>query len=106
MVIAVIPFAGEIAGLGTASCWATCALAFAVASRQIGATAVNQLRMPVAVVLLVVAHLIVFGEWWPSAVTSTQVFWLAVSGVIGIAVGDLFLLPAMLHLRAKLRRSR
>lgn len=92
MVIAVIPFAGEIAGLGTASCWATCALAFAVASKQIGATAVNLLRMPVAVLLIGAAHLIVFGELWPSAATSAQVFWLALSGLIGIAVGDLFLL--------------
>ncbi len=92
MLIAVIPFAGEIAGLGTASCWATGALAFAVASKRIGATAVNQLRMAVAIVLLGVTHLIVFGELWPSVVTSTQVFWLTLSGVIGIAVGDLFLL--------------
>lgn len=92
MVVAVIPFVGEIAGLGTACCWATGALAFAAASRQIGAIAVNQLRMPVAIVLLGGAHVIVFGELWPSAVTSTQVFWLALSGVIGIALGDLFLL--------------
>jgi len=47
--------------------------------------------MPVAIVLLGAVHLIVFGELWPSTVTSTHVFWLVLSGVIGIALGDLFL---------------
>ena len=91
MVFAAIPFAGEIAGLGAATCWATCALAFAVASRQIGASAVNLLRMPPAIALLGAIHLFAFGELWPSAVTASQVIWLAVSGFIGIALADLFL---------------
>jgi drug/metabolite transporter (DMT)-like permease len=102
MVIAVIPFAGEIAGLGTASCWATCALAFAAASKRIGATAVNQLRMPVAIVVLGAAHLIVFGELWPSAATSGQVFWLTVSGLVGIALGDLFLFHSLVLIGPRL----
>lgn len=93
--LAVIPFAGEIAALGTATCWATCALAFAAASRRIGATAVNQLRMPVAIVFLGAAHLALFGELWPSNVTSGQLLWLALSGLIGIALGDLFLFHSL-----------
>jgi drug/metabolite transporter (DMT)-like permease len=95
MVIAVIPFAGELAGLATASCWASCALAFAVAGRRIGAEAVNQLRMPVIIILLGTTHFIVFGGLWPHTVTPTQVFWLALSGFIGIAVGDLCILHCL-----------
>lgn len=95
MVLAVIPFAGEIAGLATASCWATCSLAFAVAGRRIGAEAVNQLRMPVIIILLGATHYIVFGGLWPHTVTPTQVFWLALSGFIGIAVGDLCILHCL-----------
>jgi drug/metabolite transporter (DMT)-like permease len=87
--LAAIPFAGELAGLATASCWATCSLAFAVAGRRIGAAAVNQLRMPIVVVLLGAAHLIAFGGLWPDGITPVQVFWLALSGFIGIALGDL-----------------
>lgn len=95
MVLAVIPLAGELAGLATASCWASCALAFAVASRRIGAEAVNQLRMPVIVILLGATHFIVFGGLWPHTVTPIQVFWLALSGFIGITLGDLCLLHCL-----------
>jgi len=92
MLIAVMPFAGEVAGLATAVCWSLCSLAFAFAAKRIGALAVNQLRLPMAVALLAAVHLILFGEVWPAAATGRQVLWLTVSGLIGLSLGDLFLL--------------
>ncbi|UCG32706.1 MAG: DMT family transporter [Phycisphaerales bacterium] len=87
-----IPFVGEIAGLSTAVCWSFCSIAFAFAGRRIGAMAVNQLRLPMAVALLSVSHVLLFGELWPQAATGRQVFWLTLSGVVGLSLGDLFLL--------------
>ena len=43
-----IPFAGEMAALGTAACWVGTALTFEAAGHRIGSLRVNLLRMPVA----------------------------------------------------------
>jgi drug/metabolite transporter (DMT)-like permease len=91
MALGDIPFVGETAALGTAVCWSFCSLAFAFAGRRIGAMAVNQLRLPMAVILLSATHILLFGHLWPHAATGRQTFWLVLSGVVGLSVGDLFL---------------
>lgn len=97
-----IPFVGEIAGLSTAVCWSFCSIAFAFAGRRIGAMAVNQLRLPMAVALLGMSHVLLFGEFWPQAATGRQVFWLTLSGVVGLSVGDLFLFHCFVLLGPRL----
>jgi drug/metabolite transporter (DMT)-like permease len=91
MSLADIPFVGEAAGLGTAVCWSLCSLAFAFAGKRVGVFAVNQLRLPIAVLLLGTSHLIMLGELWPGDATPRQVFWLALSGLLGLSLGDLCL---------------
>ena len=84
-------YVGELAGLGTAACWSLCSLAFTSAGKRIGAMAVNQLRIPLAIVLLSVMHRILFGSFWPTGVATQQIAMLVFSGFVGLTLGDLFL---------------
>ena len=92
--------AGELAALGTATCWSFTGLFFAEAARRVGALRVNLLRLPVALVLLSIALLATGGSL--AALDGRRVAWLTASGVVGLVVGDLALFEAMRRLGARL----
>jgi drug/metabolite transporter (DMT)-like permease len=81
-------FAGELAALGTAFCWAAGANLFAAAADRLGPTALNRLRLAFAFVFLTFALLVVRGSPWPTWATPDQVAVLAASGLIGFVFGD------------------
>ncbi|MHC4924789.1 MAG: DMT family transporter [Planctomycetota bacterium] len=76
---------GELAALATAMCWAGSALIFGAAARRRGAALLNFLRLALACVFLLVTVLAT-GQSWD--VSSAQLGFLLVSGVIGLALGD------------------
>jgi drug/metabolite transporter (DMT)-like permease len=78
---------GESAAVATAVLWATCSILFAAAGRRIGALSVNAYRIIMAVMFLAVTHLIVFRTLLPDA-SSPQWFYMGLSGVFGLALGD------------------
>lgn len=81
-------FWGELAALGTASCWAMASMVFALAGRRIGAFNLNKLRIPLAVILLG-GMLLITGQivsWRELSVPGYA--WLALSGIIGLVLGD------------------
>ena len=78
---------GESAALMTAILWTTCSILFASAARRIGALSLNAWRILMAVCLLGTAHILLFGTIVPAA-NQEQYGWLALSGVIGLAIGD------------------
>jgi drug/metabolite transporter (DMT)-like permease len=78
---------GETAAVATAVLWTGCAILFASAGRRIGALSVNAYRIVMAVVLLGLAHAVAFGSVVPHA-TGGQWFYMGLSGIIGLALGD------------------
>jgi drug/metabolite transporter (DMT)-like permease len=78
---------GETAAVTTAVLWTACAILFASAGRRIGALSVNAYRIVMAVVFLSLAHLVRFGTVVPAA-NHGQWFYMGLSGVIGLALGD------------------
>lgn len=88
---------GETAAVCTAALWTTCSILFAAAGRRIGALSVNAYRIAMAVVLLGAAHVILHGSVVPSA-NSTQWFYLGLSGVAGLALGDFGYFGALVFL--------
>lgn len=92
---------GEVAALGTATCWVFSSVVFAGASRRIGPTAVNVTRMFIALAIVLAIHRIVFKTWFPS-VDSTGLAYLAVSGLIGFAIGDQFFFGALIDIGPRL----
>jgi len=78
---------GETAAVATAVLWATCSVLFAAAGRRIGALSVNAYRIIMAVALLGLTHFVVFHTLVPDA-SGAQWFYLGLSGVCGLALGD------------------
>ena len=88
---------GELAAIGTAWCWVFTSLTFAAAGRRMGATAVNLLRLFLAVGLLGLIHLVLHGTVLPD-VDQTGLIYLLISGVIGLAIGDQLLFTALVDI--------
>ena len=79
---------GEAAALGTALCWSFATLLFTRAARRIGAFTLNLTRITLALVILSLLVLVTRGlEWAPEAETRHIVL-LAVSGIVGLTLGD------------------
>ncbi len=84
-------YVGEIAAIGTAMAFALCSVAFASAGRRVGALAVNQTRIYVAVIVMGGFAVAKTGVIWPVPLFSDQSIYLLLSGFIGFALGDLAL---------------
>jgi drug/metabolite transporter (DMT)-like permease len=93
-------YAGEIAALATATCWALTYVFFTFAVRGIGAKALNRLRLVIALFFLLIAHLVIDGTALPLHAERFRWGWLSLSGVIGFAVADAMLFRALFHLGA------
>ena len=95
-------FLGEFAAMGTALCWSFGSILFTISSRRLGHNTVNRLRLVVALLLLMTAHFITFGRFFPIAASQQQWFWFGLSGIIGFALGDMLLFRAFVLLGARI----
>jgi len=83
-----MPYAGELAALATAVCWSFTAIFFSESGRRIGSFRVNAIRLLFAVTLYAIILLVSNGRILPEHVNQKQVFYLALSGLIGLVIGD------------------
>jgi len=81
---------GEFAGLATSALWVVSSLAFAAAGRSMGATRLNLLRSLLAAALLLGLQAFLKGNPWPT-IGADRTWYLAISGLLGLAIGDQFL---------------
>ena len=93
---------GEIAALITAICFSASSIFFTIAGKKFGPLVTNRLRLVVAILLLVFTHWIVLGTPIPLNAGPERWFWLGSSGIIGLAIGDLFLFRAYVILGPRL----
>jgi drug/metabolite transporter (DMT)-like permease len=83
---------GEFAALAVAIFWTITALAFESASRKIGSLSVNILRLVLALIFISIFTLFTRGHLLPADATRHNWIWLALSGLVGLVLGDYFLL--------------
>jgi drug/metabolite transporter (DMT)-like permease len=88
---------GETAAVVTAALWTSCSILFASAGKRIGALSVNAYRIVMATALLGLTHLVLFRTIAPPADRS-QWFFLGLSGVAGLALGDFGYFGALVFL--------
>lgn len=88
---------GAIAGLGASALWVVSSLSFTAAGARLGATAVNALRLGLALTVLFGVNWVWSGSAMPTA-SERQLWSLAISGVIGLAICDQALFIAFMDL--------
>jgi drug/metabolite transporter (DMT)-like permease len=93
---------GELAALATACFWTVTALSFEFASKRVGSLAVNMIRLTLAFVILGVFTLITRGMFLPLDATPFNWFWLALSGLVGLVLGDYFLFKSYTVLSSRI----
>ncbi|MGA2309652.1 MAG: DMT family transporter [Candidatus Bathyarchaeia archaeon] len=84
---------GESAAILTSCLWTVSSLFFTSAGRRFGSFGVNAYRTIMAIGLLVCAHVVLLGTLLPLA-SSGQWFWVGLSGVVGLGIGDFGLFAA------------
>ncbi|MDD3876331.1 MAG: DMT family transporter [Bacteroidales bacterium] len=82
---------GEFAALFTAFCWTISALVFESASKKIGSIAVNFIRLFLALIIISIYTYFSRGLLLPTDASFQAWFWLILSGLIGLVLGDYFL---------------
>jgi drug/metabolite transporter (DMT)-like permease len=93
---------GEFAGLMAAFCWTATAIAFESAGKKVGSLSVNLIRLFMAIFLLGIFTWITRGMFFPLDATFHQWKWLIISGLVGFALGDLFLFEAYVVIGARI----
>ncbi len=93
---------GELAALGTAVCWSFTSAFFTLAGRQVGSAVVNRTRLIVAIGLLMFTHWLILGVPLPVGADPQRWFWLGVSAILGLVLGDAFLFQAFVLIGPRL----
>src|SRR5512141_1374917 len=97
-----MPYIGETAGLLTSVFFAVNAVVITRAAEQLGSAVANRTRVLFALVYLLLLNLILFREPMPFEAASGRWGWLALSGIIGLAIGDAFLFQAYISVGPRL----
>lgn len=84
-------YAGELAALAAATLWTFSSLFFTIGGRRVGAFNVNRMRLVFAVLLVGTAHWLIYGQPFPVQAEGWRVFWLGMSAIVGLVIGDTFL---------------
>ncbi len=86
---------GELFALATAGCWVVTVLSFEAAGKRVGSLAVNLIRLYIGFACLLAFCWIMRGLPLPLDAPRHQWLWLSLSGIVGLALGDLFLFRAL-----------
>jgi len=88
---------GESAAVATSLFWTLSSIYFTAASKRIGWLGVNAYRTLIAIVFIALTHLVILGTLIPSA-NGSQWFWMGLSGIVGLGIGDSGLFAAYVTL--------
>ncbi len=91
-------FGGELIAILTVFCWTISVQFFEAASRRVGSTPVNLIRLVAAFVYFAILLLLRDGTIVPADFDTRAWFLLSLSGVAGFFVGDIFLFKALVEI--------
>ncbi len=92
-------YLGELAALVSAFLWSGTSIAFTEASTRIGSVAVNITRLILALLYLCITIILLNLDLY---INSSQIFYLSLSGLVGLVFGDGFLFKSFQHIGARL----
>jgi uncharacterized membrane protein len=82
--------------------WSLSSVLTTLASRQVSSPVVNRIRLLLALAWIGGAHWLILGEFFPTHAEPIRYGWLALSGVIGLAIGDSLLYQAFVLIGPRL----
>lgn len=95
-------YSGYLAALGTSVFFAFGSTLFTISGRKIGSAVVNRTRLLLALVFLIIMHTIMLGTPIPLNQPPERWIWLGLSGIVGLALGDIFLFQAFVLIGPRL----
>ncbi len=93
-----MPWAGELIAITTVLCWTISVQFFEAASKRVGATPVNIIRLTVALMLFSLLLFFRYGYIFPVNFPLSAWFYLSLSGIVGFFIGDIFLFKALVEI--------
>ncbi|MDL1968763.1 MAG: DMT family transporter [Deltaproteobacteria bacterium] len=93
-----MPYTGELIAIATVFCWTISVQFFEAASKRVGATPVNIIRLTVALILFSLLLFFRHGYILPLNLPAHAWFYLSLSGVVGFFIGDIFLFKALVEI--------
>jgi drug/metabolite transporter (DMT)-like permease len=93
-----MPWTGELIAIATVFCWTISVQFFEAASKRVGATPVNIIRLTVALMLFSLLLFFRHGYIFPVNFPAHAWFYLSLSGVVGFFIGDIFLFKALVEI--------
>jgi drug/metabolite transporter (DMT)-like permease len=93
---------GEFAALMTAVFWTVTSMSFEAAGKRIGSLNVNLIRLYLAFIIYSIYLYFARGMFFPTDATGFAWLWLAISGLVGFAIGDLLLFQAFVVVGARI----
>jgi drug/metabolite transporter (DMT)-like permease len=94
-------FIGELAALATSVAWSGTSVLFTKATQQVGSVIVNRVRVVLGWLFLMYLNWAFYGYLLPVDAGADRWLWLALSGAIGYALGDVFLFQSFLCIGAQ-----
>ena len=88
-------YLGEIAALITSLCFSITSTFFTLAGQKVGSVIVNRTRLGIAVVFIIGAHFLLRVPL-PYEIETDRLFWLGLSGILGLVLGDASLFQAFI----------
>ncbi len=93
-----MPYTGELIAISTVLCWTISVQFFEAASKRVGATPVNIIRIATALVLFSLFLLFKSNTLVPLDFPLRAWLFLGLSGIIGFFIGDIFLFKALVEI--------
>ena len=92
---------GALAALGAAMTWAVASVLFERYGRSVGGLGLNVIKCVIAAGLMLPTLWVLEGRLWPTTMDTAQTGWLALSGLIGLSIGDTLWFGCLLRVGAR-----
>jgi drug/metabolite transporter (DMT)-like permease len=91
-------YLGELSALTSSFLWAAAALLFTHLGRKLEPLALNLLKCSLALCFIAMTMWALHGRIWPSDLGGAELGWLALSGLVGLSLGDTAYFAALVRL--------